>query len=375
MKTDLYSEFEIFPWNKNLDTGHTVIDEQHRTLVELLNRLARTLIDAEHSVINDAFDELAAYANWHFEDEEAIWRTYFKDNSWYSSHQLRHASFLPKVIELKEGDSGKPLADVIEQVIKFLIRWLAFHIIDDDKRMAFAVEAMASGVPIDEAKAIADNKMGGSMRILIETVLNMYDGLSSRTLDLLRERKARMKAEEELKEVNRKLEALSLTDQLTELFNRRHLYAIFDNESRRARRGKMQLAYYLIDIDYFKRFNDSYGHLCGDTALRQVANCLQDICRRPSDAAFRVGGEEFSILSVHYSAEDAMVFGERVRQSIEDLKIPHQCSDISEFITVSVGGACKVPSGEDTFDHFMAEADQRLYRAKSSGRNRVVMSG
>ena len=342
--------------------------------MHLLNRLASTLVDEEYSVVNKAFDELTAYAYRHFDDEEAIWRTYLKDDSWYSSHQLRHASFLPKVIELKEGDLGKPLADVVEQIIKFLIRWLAFHIIDDDKRMAFAVETMASGVSIHEAKAIADKKMGGSMRILIETVLSMYDGLSSRTLDLLRERKARMKAEEELKEANRRLEALSLTDQLTGLFNRRHLYVVFDSESRRARRDKMQLAYYLIDIDYFKRFNDSYGHLCGDMALRQVANCLQRACRRPSDAAFRIGGEEFSILSVHRSAEDVVVFGEKMRQSIEDLKIPHQGSDINEFVTVSVGGACKVPSSEDTFDYFMAEADRRLYQAKSSGRNRLAVS-
>ena len=366
--------FEVFPWNKNFDTGHQIIDEQHRMLVHLLNKLATTLVEDEFSVVNSAFDELANYANMHFDDEEAIWSEFFADDSWFSSHQLFHASFLPKVIELKEQDASKPLSDVVEQIIKFLIRWLAFHIIDNDKRMAMVVEAMESGASIEEAKIVADKKMSGSMRVLIETVLTMYDGLSSRTLELLRERNARTKVEKQLKEANKKLEALSITDQLTGLHNRRYLKSVFENESRRALRSNSLLTYYLIDIDFFKSFNDNYGHLAGDSALKQVADHLQEICRRPSDFAFRIGGEEFSILSTNRTVVETATFGEIIRKSIEELKILHEHSEVSKYVTVSVGGVCKIPSPEGTLDEYVEIADKRLYQAKSSGRNRVVMS-
>jgi diguanylate cyclase (GGDEF)-like protein/hemerythrin-like metal-binding protein len=366
--------FEVFPWNDNFNTGNAIIDEQHRQLVHLLNKLATTLVDDEFSIVNKAFDELADYANMHFDQEEGIWLQYFSDDSWFSSHQLSHASFLPRVIELKEQEAGKPLSDVVEQIIKFLIRWLAFHIIDNDKRMAIVVEAMESGASIEEAKILADKKMSGSMRVLIETVLTMYDGLSSRTLELLRERSARSKAEEQLKEANKKLEELSITDQLTGLHNRRYLDSVFENESRRAQRNKSLLTYYLIDIDYFKSFNDNFGHLAGDSALKQVADRLKEICRRPTDFAFRIGGEEFGILSINRAMDEAAMFGEIIRKSIEDLKFLHEYSEVSQYVTVSVGGVCKIPSPEGRLDEYVEIADKRLYRAKSSGRNRVAMS-
>ncbi len=366
--------FEVFPWNENFNTGNEMIDEQHRQLVHLLNKLATTLVDDEFSVVNKAFDELADYANMHFDQEEVIWLKYFSDDSWFSSHQLSHASFLPRVIELKEQEAGQPLSDVVEQIIKFLIRWLAFHIIDNDKRMAIVVEAMESGASIEEAKILADKKMSGSMRVLIETVLTMYDGLSSRTLELLRERSARSKAEEQLKEANKKLEELSITDQLTGLHNRRYLDSVFENESRRAQRNKSLLTYYLIDIDYFKSFNDNFGHLAGDSALKQVADRLKEICRRPTDFAFRIGGEEFGILSINRAMDEAAMFGDIIRKSIEDLKFLHEHSEVSKYVTVSVGGVCKIPSPEGRLDEYVEIADKRLYHAKSSGRNRVAMS-
>ena len=366
--------FEVFPWNDNFDTGHEVIDEQHRRLVRLLNKLAGTLVEEEYSAVNSAFDELADYANQHFTDEEAIWSKYFDDDAWLSSHRQKHAAFLPRVVELKEQDADKPLADVVEHIIKFLIRWLAFHIIDNDKRMAMVVEAVEAGASIEEAKAIADEKMSGSMRVLIEAVLSMYDGLSSRTLDLLRERNARIKAEAQLKEANRKLEALSITDQLTGLYNRRYLESIFENESRRVSREKSLLTFCLIDIDFFKLYNDSYGHLAGDAALKQVADCLKHSCRRPNDFAFRLGGEEFCVLSTNRQVNEVEMFCEILRKAVEDLKIPHEYSKASRYVTISIGVASEVPAAGDTLDAFVAIADKRLYRAKSSGRNRVVVS-
>lgn len=367
-------QFEVFPWNENFETGHATIDSQHKTLVDLLNILARTLVNDEVIQVNKAFKALADYADFHFTDEEAIWSEFFEDDYWLSSHQMSHSAFLPKVIELKAQESDKALTDVIEDIVKFLIRWLAFHIIDNDKRMAIAIAAMGDGMPVEEAKIFADKKMSGSMRVLIETILHMYDGLSSSAIDLMRERHARIKAEKELKELNRKLEALAITDQLTGLNNRRHFNTVFNQEMRRARREKRALTFFLIDIDYFKNYNDRYGHLEGDNALEQVGRALRETCRRPGDLPFRLGGEEFGVLATNLSNENAITFGEKLRAAIEVLKIPHADNKANVYLTVSAGLVNRLPSLDDTVEDFIRTADARLYQAKALGRNRVVVS-
>jgi len=366
--------FEVFPWNENFETGNEQIDEQHKKLVELLNKLANTLVRDETIEINEAFDELADYANYHFEQEEAIWSEYFQEDSWFTSHQLSHSTFLPKVLELREREMDRPLQDIIESIVKFLIRWLAFHIIDDDRRLALVIEAMNDGMNIEDAKAKADRKMNGSFRVLIETVLKMYDGLSTRTLELMRERRARMVAEQELRDINEKLETLSVTDQLTGLYNRRHFDVVMQQEIKRARREKKAVTLFILDIDHFKKLNDHYGHNGGDVALRNVGQKLLEICRRPSDYAFRVGGEEFAVISREHEAEDELVFAECIRKSIEAMEIPNVLSEVSDCLTVSVGGFAEVPGEHDTVDLYMKKADERLYRAKEMGRNRVIIA-
>jgi len=366
------NHLEVFPWNKNFETGHPEIDAQHKKLAELLNKLASALTHNEQTLVNDAFDELADYAHYHFEEEEAIWVEHFDEDSWLSSHQLSHASFLPTVLELKDKNTGKPLQDIIEDIVKFLIRWLAFHIIDDDKRLAIVVEAKNEGHSIEEAKNIADKKMNGSIRVLIETILSMYDNLSSRTLKLMRERNARIEAEKELKAANKKLEELSITDQLTSLFNRRHFENIFEQELRRAKRDSSAITYILFDIDFFKKLNDTYGHHYGDQALKKIGAKLKEVCRRPTDYAFRVGGEEFAVISVGNQTDNTNQFAEIIRQTILDLKIENDPSNVHEYLTISVGAVSKIPTQENDIYDLMKEADLLLYQAKNKGRNCVV---
>ncbi|MGB5965795.1 MAG: bacteriohemerythrin [Sulfurimonadaceae bacterium] len=191
--------FEIFPWNKNFEIGIELIDEQHRQLVLILNRLAAHLANrSDEIILNEIFDELADYADYHFKTEETIWSAHFKDDDWFTNHEATHGSFIHKVIALKNNDSNKPLDDVIHDIVSFLSKWLAYHILDTDKRMAKAVHALESGASIEEAKMQANDEMSGSMKVLINTVLDMYDNLSNRTLDLMREKALRKQAEEAL---------------------------------------------------------------------------------------------------------------------------------------------------------------------------------
>ncbi|NOQ82248.1 MAG: bacteriohemerythrin [Methylophaga sp.] len=191
--------FEIFPWNKNFETGIALIDEQHKQLVHILNKLAAHLANySDEEILNNIFDELADYADYHFKAEEQIWSAHFKDDDWLANHEHTHESFIDKVIALKKEENDKPLDDVIQEIISFLAQWLAYHILESDKRMAKVVLAMESGEPLEQAKNRADEEMSGSMQVLINTVLTMYDSLSTRTLDLMREKTLRMRAEEAL---------------------------------------------------------------------------------------------------------------------------------------------------------------------------------
>lgn len=191
--------FEIFPWNKNFETGLPLIDEQHRKLVRLTNQLTTHLMNKDAVEIERVFEELSAYADYHFKAEEKIWQPYFIDDPWFTNHLQTHDDFLTKISELRKEHATKPIYAVIEGIIKFLIHWLAFHILETDKRMAFVLQAVDSGLSLEEAKVHSDQEMFATSKVLISAVLTMYDTLSSRTMELMKEKVGRKKVENALR--------------------------------------------------------------------------------------------------------------------------------------------------------------------------------
>ena len=201
---------EIFPWNENFETGLAVVDEQHRILIALLNKLvAHLAYQSDVPTLNAIFEELRQYTATHFSDEETIWQEHFSDDAWLKWHRHAHHDFIDEVIRLKNEEGIKSLDEVIGDIVKFLTHWLSFHILESDKRMAKVVLALPTGMSLQQAKEVADNEMAGSTRVLIDTVMTMYDKLANNTVRLTREINARKKIEEELKTAKQKSEVAS----------------------------------------------------------------------------------------------------------------------------------------------------------------------
>lgn len=164
------------------------------------------------------------------------------------------------------------------------------------------------------------------------------------------------------------LRAISLTDGLTDVANRRK----FDDELQRAwrkcLREKVPLSLLIADIDHFKRYNDAYGHAEGDTCLRTVAQAMRGALRRPGDSFARYGGEEFACVLPGSSAQSALTPAQRMLDAVAALGIPHRDSPSAGVVTVSVGVATMVPSNDCSAAELVAAADRQLYRAKADGR-------
>ncbi len=206
---------EIFPWNEAFATGIAQIDLQHRRLIELLNILvAHLACQRDAPAIDQIMAELKDYAAIHFTTEEAIWSSYFSGDSWEKWHQSAHTDFVAKIVELSGDTSGTTYDEMIEHVVSYLTHWLALHIIESDKRMAKVVLAMPTGISFDRAKELASMEMSGATRVLIDTVMGMYDNLSHRTIQLTREINARIRSEAELKATQAEL--LRLKDEAAE---------------------------------------------------------------------------------------------------------------------------------------------------------------
>lgn len=170
-----------------------------------------------------------------------------------------------------------------------------------------------------------------------------------------------------------KLEHLAITDSMTSLFNRRYFNKILSKEINRTKRTNTLLAFIMLDIDFFKLYNDTYGHLRGDDVLITIANTIQKHFNRASDFCFRLGGEEFSIICNVESLDGIYQQAEQLRIAIEDLHIEHRHNRISNYITASIGIA--IFDGSSTAEIFYTQADVELYQAKESGRNKVCMNG
>ncbi len=177
----------------------------------------------------------------------------------------------------------------------------------------------------------------------------------------------------ELTALNQELHQLTLSDGLTGLGNRRSLDELLEREWKRLQREQSIMAMLMIDLDFFKLFNDTYGHLAGDECLKAVASEIRRMIQRPTDFAGRYGGEEFSVVLPGTDATGALLVGERIRRAVEALAIPHQCSLLGGVVTISVGVAAKIPARDESVQALVEEADQALYQAKAAGRNHVAL--
>lgn len=169
------------------------------------------------------------------------------------------------------------------------------------------------------------------------------------------------------------LERMAWEDKLTGLANRRRFDAVLSEEWRRAARMGVPLSLLLMDVDHFKRFNDTYGHTSGDACLTLVGGVLASTVRRAGDFAARYGGEEFVVLLFHTNRSDALLLADRVRHAVRGLDVDHSGSPHG-VVTVSVGGATVVPRSDDPPQTLLDQADAALYEAKATGRDRVVWS-
>ncbi len=183
--------------------------------------------------------------------------------------------------------------------------------------------------------------------------------------------KARVHNHLELKRYRDYLENLSATDGLTGISNRRHFDDVLDSEWRRSRRAQTPLSLVLMDIDYFKAYNDHYGHLAGDDCLRKLAKAFVEMSQRAADTVARYGGEEFGCILPGTGIEGALCVAQKIRHRVSQLAIPHETSSVASVVTLSIGVSTLIPlPGQLQWD-LIKKADEALYEVKRSGRNQI----
>ncbi|MEW6495453.1 MAG: diguanylate cyclase, partial [Cyanobacteriota bacterium] len=176
----------------------------------------------------------------------------------------------------------------------------------------------------------------------------------------------------QLEEANQELQRLASIDGLTQLFNRRWFDQTLESEWLRLARERLPLSLILCDIDYFKAYNDTYGHQAGDTCLQKVASIIKATVKRPAELVARYGGEEFAVILPNTDNEGAVHVAEEIRTQVEALNLLHAGSNTTGCITISLGVATLVPKPSLSTANLIGLADQALYQAKEAGRNRVA---
>jgi two-component system chemotaxis family response regulator WspR len=180
-------------------------------------------------------------------------------------------------------------------------------------------------------------------------------------------------SQQQLQEKNLELLRLSNQDGLTGLSNRRYFDEYIEGQWRLAIRDQNPVSLLMIDVDNFKQYNDTYGHLAGDEVLKRVAMVMRQYFLRPTDLSARFGGEEFAVILPATPYAALQLLGENMRKGVENLCILHKTSPVSEYITVSVGGASMIPQATDSFLSLIDLADEAMYEAKELGKNRIVI--
>jgi diguanylate cyclase (GGDEF)-like protein len=270
------------------------------------------------------------------------------------------------------GPQIEPLLDWEPQSWASVNDWAErIHPEDRERVVDFCVAQSQAGVDHEaDYRALTRGKGYVWIRDVVHVVRNAagVEALIGFMFDI----SERKQKEHELMRMQRELETLSYRDGLTNLANRRMFEAMFAREWSAARRTGLPLSLFLIDIDFFKQYNDGLGHIAGDDCLREVARLLlRETGHRPRDLVCRYGGEEFAVLLPDTDVASAQAIAERCRRAIAEATIPHPRSETARTVTASVGVSSIVPVEGDDPRSFLESVDKLLYRAKHGGRNRV----
>lgn len=251
--------------------------------------------------------------------------------------------------------------------------WAArMHPEDRERVVGFCVAQSQAGVDHEaDYRALAADGRYVWIRDVVHVKRNAEGEVTS-LVGFMFDISERKRAEEELLRLHRELETMSLTDGLTGIANRRMFDQRFDAEWSDARRSGRPLSLVLVDVDWFKSFNDAYGHVAGDDCLRSVAGVLREAARRPRDVAARLGGDEFVILLPDTEEAAAQAIARAVADGIAALRIPHGAGDAGEIVSASIGVGTRFEHDSGDARVFMQTVDRGLYAAKRRGRDRVA---
>lgn len=193
--------YEIFPWNSHFETGIELIDQQHRKLVDILNRLGSHFSCADDVQFRHLLQDLLDYTHYHFDAEEQIWQQYFQGQPLFDNHHQAHELFFEQIQEF--WDSGDEREQDLKGLFDFLTRWLAFHILEADRRMALMVHGIDAGLDLAAAREQADAQLSGPVAVMVRAMLETYGKLSANAVELIREKEARQRAEAQLRALQR----------------------------------------------------------------------------------------------------------------------------------------------------------------------------
>jgi diguanylate cyclase (GGDEF)-like protein/hemerythrin-like metal-binding protein len=401
----------FFEWSTSFVTNLAPVDRQHRKLVRLINTLA-DVVNAEAqqgtAVLEQSFDALRDYAAFHFLNEEKLMSTAGVDPRHQVLHKQAHAQFLEQITVLWESrdHAGHPA----ESVLEFLSAWLVQHFLGIDLVLAAQMRFLTQGESAADAYEMAHASVDPRAQAILDALRYLFKSLSRLNIDLVRrvqernedlaqmnlalraanERLERQKSDlerhvrertHELEASNRALsdavsglESFSRLDGLLGIANRKALDERYAQEQLRARRDGNPLSLVMIDVDFFKQYNDTYGHQAGDRCLQLIAHAVASSLRRPGDFVGRYGGEELAVILPDTDRQGAQRCALQICQSVASLGIPHKASPVAAFISVS-GGVATLESAQDMAEGDLIDrADRALYEAKSKGRNRICTS-
>ena len=377
---------DTFVWDQFFTTGLPEVDAQHHALIDAFNDLSEALQRSntgDGAGLTEAYERMVNFAEFHFAEEELLMHNQGLDPRHTQAHIALHRQFIEQVGGMWRSRGA--LQDPAQSFVGFLTSWLGLHILGIDQSLARQVACLKQGMTAQEAYEQELRVHDQGTQALIRMVGRLYQVLSEQNAELAQanlnlEERVRLRtqelaqANEELQQANALLEVHSRTDALMQIANR----ACFDDRLAQACasafRHERPLGLLMIDVDHFKRYNDTYGHQAGDACLQAVARAVSQALPRTTDLVARYGGEELAVILPDTDVEGTGTVARRVVEAVAALALPHRSSGVAGHVTVSVGAVARVPSSRDATSRLLAEADAALYRAKAAGRNGWQMS-